>query len=253
MDLALTRDVSPQIAHCELSFKSRERIDYRLAVAQHELYCRLLEELGLKVVRLPADPACPDCCFVEDAAVVLDELAVIASMGTPARRTELPPVEAELARHRRLAHVRLPATLEGGDVLRVGKTLFAGLTKRTNAEGVGALRALVAPLGYEVIAVEVKGCLHLKSAVTAVDDETLLANVAWVDPHAFPKLDVLPATEPDAANVLRIGRTVLVHSGFQRTGDLLARRGLSVRTLNVSEFLKAEAGVTCKSILFRSA
>jgi dimethylargininase len=253
MDLALTREVSPRIDRCELSFIERQPIDYARAVAQHEEYCRLLEGLGLELLRLPADPACPDCCFVEDAAVVLDELAVIGRMGRESRRRESPAVAEALAPHRTLVTLEPPATLEGGDVLQMGRMLFVGLSKRTNPVGVEVLRRAAAPYGYTVSIVEVRGCLHLKSAVTMVDAQTLLANVIWADPKAFPGFEVLPVPlkEPLAANVLRVRDHVCVHAGFPRTAELLDKRGLSVKTVDVSEFLKAEAGLTCKSVLFR--
>jgi dimethylargininase len=253
MDLALTREVSPRINRCALTFIERQPIDYNRAVAQHQEYCRLLEKLGLEVLRIPADAALPDCCFVEDTAVVLDELAVIARLGSEARRAESKAVEAALASHRTLVRMEAPATLEGGDILQMGRTLFAGLSKRTNPEGVELLRRAVTPHGYSVVEVEVRGCLHLKSAATMIDAATLLANVIWVDPKAFPGFEVLPVPlkEPMAANVLRVRDHVCLHSGFPRTVELLQKRGLSVKTVDVSEFLKAEAGVTCKSILFR--
>lgn len=253
MDLAITRDVSPRIARCELSFIERQPIDYKRAVAQHQDYCRALEGLGLDVLQVPADAACPDCCFVEDAALVLDELALLTRMGTASRRAESPAIERALAPYRSVVRMDPPATLEGGDVLAVGRTLFVGLSKRTNEEGIELLRLASAPHGYSVVPVEVRGCLHLKSAATAIDDETLLANVVWVDPKAFPGLEVLPVPlkEPHAANVLRVRGRVLVHSGFVLTRELLEKRGYSVALVDVSEFLKAEAGVTCKSILFR--
>jgi dimethylargininase len=253
MDLALTREVSPRIGGCELSFIERQPIDYARAVAQHREYCRLLETIGLEVLRLAADSACPDCCFVEDAAVVLDEVAVLGRMGAASRRPESPAIAEALAPYRPLVALEPPATLEGGDVLRIGKQLFVGLSKRTNAVGVEVLRRAAVPHGYSVAIVEVRGCLHLKSAVTMVDDQTLIANVIWVDPKAFPGFEVLPIPlkEPLAANVLRVRDRVVVHAGFPRTVELLEKRGLSVMTVDVSEFLKAEAGLTCKSILFR--
>lgn len=251
MDLALTREVSPSIHRCELTFLARQPISYRRAVEQHRKYCEVLASLGLEVLSVAADPARPDCCFVEDTAVVLDELAVLTHMGSAARRPESPAIERALAPHRRVVRMGPPATLDGGDVLLVGRRLFVGLTRRTNTEGIESLRAAVGPHGYEVIAIDVKGCLHLKSAVTAIDDETLLADVVSVDPKAFPGLDVIATQEPGAANVLRVRGYLIAHTGFPRTIDLLARHGAAVKEVDVSEFLKAEAGVTCKSLLFR--
>jgi dimethylargininase len=253
LDIALTRDVPRSIARCELTFVDRVPIDYERAVAQHRDYCGRLEALGLEVLRLPADESCPDCCFVEDAAVVLDELAVLASPGTPSRRGESPAIEAALLPYRRIERIELPATLEGGDVLVVGRRIFVGLTTRTNEAGALALRRIAAPSGYEVVPVRVPGCLHLKSAVTALDEGTLLANRAWLDTaplKAFRVVDVAPE-EPGAANVLRVRGAIWAHPGFPRTLDRLDREGYRVTPVDISEFLKAEAALTCKSLLLR--
>jgi dimethylargininase len=252
VELALTREVSRRIAECQLSFVERQPVDYARAAAQHRDYCGTLEALGLEVLRLPADDALPDCCFVEDAAVVLDELAIVTRMGSAARRGESPAVEQTLAAHRPLVRMDAPATLDGGDVLRLGRTLFVGISKRSNELGAEVLRMATAKHGYTTVPMEVRGCLHLKSAVSVLDDATLIANPIWVDPKAFPGLEVLsvPSREPAAANLQRVGGCLLVHAGFPQTIEVLAKRGHAVRTVDVSEFLKCEAGVTCKSILF---
>jgi len=254
MDIALLRDVSPEIVRCELTYLERTPIDYGRAVEQHERYAEALRARGLTIVSLPGDPAFPDCCFVEDAAIVLDELAVITRPGVETRRGETAVVAEALAAYRRLVALDAPATLDGGDVLHVGRRLFVGLSARTNEAGVAALRAAVAPHGYEVTAVELRGCLHLKSAVTALDDRTLLANPRWLDTTPLGGFEIVPVPpdEPWAANVLRVRDRIVAHSGFPRTRALLEARGLHLVTVDVSEFLKAEAGVTCKSLLFHS-
>jgi dimethylargininase len=252
-DVAILRGVSPSIARCELTYLRREPIDLDRAVAQHDAYAALMRDLGLEVVEIRADAALPDCCFVEDVAVVLDGLALLTRPGAESRRGEVPAVEEVLARFRPLARIEPPATLEGGDVLTVGRTLFVGRSPRTNAAGVDQLRALVEPLGYRVVPVPVIGCLHLKSAVTALDDEHVLANTAWIDPAPLREMEIIPVApeEPGAANVLRVHETVVAHPGFPRTLERMAERGYDVRSLDVSEFLKAEAALTCKSLLFR--
>jgi len=251
--VAVVRGVSPAIGRCELTYLEREPIVLDRAVSQHAAYATLLRELGLAVVEIPADPDLPDCCFVEDVAVVLDGLAVLTRPGAESRRGEVAAVEEVLARFRPLAHVGPPATLEGGDVLAVGRTLFVGRSPRTNAAGADRLRALAEPLGYQVVTVPVIGCLHLKSAVTALDDDHLLANTAWIDPTPFRGLEIFPVDpeEPGAANVLRVAGKVVAHPGFPRTLARVVALGYDVRPLDVSEFLKAEAALTCKSLLFR--
>jgi dimethylargininase len=252
-DVAVIRGVPPSIARCELTFREREPIDLARAVAQHADYARLLDELGLEVVEIPADPDYPDCCFVEDVAVVLDGLAVLTRPGAVSRRGEVPGVAEVLAQFRPLARIEAPATLEGGDVLAVGRTLFVGASPRSNAAGLERLRKLAEPWDYRVTAVPVSGCLHLKSAATALAEDRVLANPAWVDVGPFRDLDVVavPAEEPGAANVLRVRDTIVAHPGFRRTLDRIAALGYEVRPLDVSEFLKAEAALTCKSLLFQ--
>jgi dimethylargininase len=253
VDVAVVRGVSPSLHECELTYLEREPIDLDRAEHQHAAYVRLLRDLGLEVVEIPADPAFPDCCFVEDVAVVLDEVAIMTRPGAASRRGEVPPVEDALSRYRQVVRIQAPATLEGGDVLAVGRTLFVGSSPRTNVAGIEQLRALAEPLGYRVVAVPVLGCLHLKSAVTALDDGHVLANGRWIDPGPLGELEIVPVDprEPGAANVLRARGTIVVHAGFPRTLDLLPKRGYTVQSLDVSEFLKAEAALTCKSLLFR--
>ncbi|HKQ05256.1 MAG TPA: arginine deiminase-related protein [Blastocatellia bacterium] len=252
MLIALTRSVSPSINDCELTFHEQQPIDVARAAAQHHAYENALRGLGVEVVRLPAEPDLPDAVFVEDAAIVVDELAVIPLMGAASRRPETRSVAVALAAYRPLRHLEAPATLDGGDVLRVGRQLFVGLTRRTNQAGVAQLGAHLAPFGYEVQGVEVTGCLHLKSACTQVGHNTLLINRDWIDAAPFAAFDLVdvPATEPGAANALLIGETVILPSAFPRTIALLERRGLKVCAVDVSEFQKAEGGVTCKSIIF---
>ncbi|HUL79914.1 MAG TPA: arginine deiminase-related protein [Vicinamibacteria bacterium] len=251
---AFMRGVPPTLDRCELTFRAWEPIDIDRALAQHAAYADLLRSLGLEVVELPADPALPDCCFVEDTAVVLDEVALLAMPGAPSRRGEVAAVEAALAPFRPLERTPFPATLEGGDVLRVGRRLFVGRSARTNEAGIARLAAVAEPLGYRVLPVTVTGCLHLKSAVTALDDERVLANPTWIDMTAFVGLGVVPVApeEPDAANVLRVSGLVVAHPGFPRTLDRIAALGYAVRPLDVSEFLKADAALTCKSLLLRA-
>ena len=249
---ALTRDVSPALARCELTFLEREPIDVLRAAAQHRAYCEALSALGLDVVRLPGDAELPDCCFVEDNAVVVDEIAVMASMGAPSRRREVAAVEKALAADRRIATIALPARLDGGDVLVVGRRVFVGQSQRTDAAGARALASALAPFGYDVTPVAVTGCLHLKSAVTALDPETLLVNAGWIDvaPLAGYDLVAVDPAEPFAANVLAVAGRIVAHAGFDRTRALVEARGYVVHPVDVSEFVKAEAGVTCKSIVY---
>jgi dimethylargininase len=249
---AITRAVSPAIVNCELSFIDRQPIDLAKAQKQHHAYEALLERLGAQVISLPAEPDLPDSMFVEDPAIVLDELAVIFPLGTETRRREAPSLARALAKCRALEHVTLPGTLEGGDVLRIQRKLFVGLTQRSNAEGLRQLAAILAPHHYQVVAVPVTGCLHLKSAVTHLGRNTLLANRAWFDaaPLAgYEWIDVDPA-EPHAANALALGGTIVFPASFPLTRARIEAHGFSVTPLDISELQKAESGLTCSSLLF---
>lgn len=254
MLVAITRAVSPAIVRCELSFIARQPIDLDRARQQHQAYEVLLAKLGARVISLPADPNLPDSMFVEDPAVVLDEIAVILPLGTESRRPEAPSLALELGKYRKLAYVQLPGTLEGGDVLRIGRKLFVGLTKRSNAEGIRQLAEIVNPHAYEVIPVTVTGCLHLKSAVTCIAENTLLANRAWFDAgpfDGFDWIDVEPS-EPHAANALALGGTIILPASFPRTRGRIGSLDYRVTPLDISELQKAEAGLTCSSLLFEN-
>ena len=251
---AITRAVSPEINSCELGYLRREEIDVAKAVEQHRQYETCLRELGAEVISLPAEPGLPDCMFVEDPAVAVEQIAVMTRMGAESRRGESESLAKVLARFRPLEWLRAPATLEGGDVLRAGSTLFVGLSARTNQAGIEQLAGLLQPLGYCVRAVPVRGCLHLKSGCCAIGERRILANREWIDTSTFDGFEIIgvPAEEPGAANVLTIGRTALAPSAYPRTAELLTRLGWNVRQLDISELMKAEAGLTCSSILLEN-
>jgi dimethylargininase len=252
MLFALTRSVSPSFADCQLTHLPRVAIDLDRARAQHDAYEWALVDLGCTIRRIEAGAGMPDAVFVEDTAVVLPEGAVIARPGAGTRRNEVPAVSEALGRFGIPQHeITAPATLEGGDVLVVGRRVFVGASARTNVEGIDQLCRVLAPLGYVVSPVAVRGCLHLKSAVTAVDRETLLINRDWAPPDAFPGftlLDVDP-DEPHGANALWVpgpdNGTVIYPAAFPRTRTRLQSHGLRVRTVEVDELAKAEGGVTC--------
>ena len=251
---AITRAVSPAIVDCELSFIPRQPIDLQIAREQHHSYEQLLEKLGACVVSLASEPDLPDSMFVEDPAIVLDELAVILPLGTETRRLEAASLAEAISKFRTLAYVALPGNLEGGDILRIGRKLFVGVTKRSNAEGLRQLAAILVPHHYEVIPVRVTGCLHLKSAVTCLGRQTLLANRAWFDPAPFSGcewIDVDPA-EPHAANALALGNTIIFPASFPRTRARVEAQGFDVTPLDISELQKAESGLTCSSLIFQA-
>jgi dimethylargininase len=253
MLIALTRSVPPSIARCELTHLEREPIDPERAAAQHAQYEDALRRMGCLVERLPDLPDHPDSVFVEDTAIVLDEVAVVTRPGAESRRGEPRSTAAALRAYRPVVEIDAPATIDGGDVLVAGRRVFVGLSGRTNEHGVRQLSAAVAPFGYEVTTVAIDGCLHLKSAATAIGPAAVLCNPRWVDPRVFDGLEVMtiaPA-EPFAANVVTIGAMVLCAAAHPVTAAALARRGLAVYSVDVSELARAEGAVTCCSLLVR--
>jgi dimethylargininase len=253
--LAFTRAVPASFPQCELSHLPRVAINVARARAQHELYEEALRALGIRVVRLSTTSDLPDSVFVEDAAVVLDEVAVLTRPGARSRRAEVPSVAQALAPYRALRFIVAPGTLDGGDVLRIGKRIYVGLSGRTNRDGVAQLAALLSPFGYGVESLAVTGCLHLKSAVTAIDDEAIVLNPAWIDGSRLAarlRIEVDPA-EPSAANTLAIGSSVLVNASGPCTAERIAAAGFRVVAVDQSELAKAESGLTCCSLLVAEA
>ena len=249
--VAITRAVSPALARCELTHLAREPIDVARAAAQHAAYERALAALGCRVVSLPAEPDLPDSVFVEDTAVVVNELAVITRPGAATRRPETAAVARAIAAYRPLAEIVAPGAIDGGDVLRLGRRVLVGRSGRSNEDAIAQLGALLRPHGYTVEGVAVHGCLHLKSAVTQVAPGAVLLNPAWVDADVFAGHRVLEIdpSEPYAANALLIGDAAIYPAAFPRTAARLERAGVSLVTVDVSELAKAEGAVTCCSIV----
>jgi dimethylargininase len=253
MLIALTRGVPVSIGRCELTHLSRVPIDHARATEQHVAYERALAGSGCRVERLPDLPDLPDSVFVEDAAVVLDELAIIARPGAESRRAEVPSVAEALRAYREVAIIEPPGTLDGGDVLAAGRRIYMGASGRTNVDAARQLAALLGPRGYTVTPVPVRGCLHLKSAVTFAAAETLVVNPRWVDETVFDGFEIIhvdPA-EPKAANVLRAGDVTFCASAYPRTRARLADRGIATEALDATEVAKAEGALTCCSLIFK--
>jgi dimethylargininase len=243
--------VPSSIQQCELTHVERVPLDVPRARVQHAAYEHALDQLGCVVESVARAMDMPDSVFIEDTAVVFDEIAVIARPGLPSRRRETDAVAAALARYRRLAAISAPATLDGGDVLRMGRVVYVGVSGRTNAAGVRQLADIIAPYGYRVHTVQTTGCLHLKSAVTGAADDLLVLNPDWVDGGWFNGLNwvTVDRSEPFAANVLRVGETVLCAVAAPRTRTRLEGCGLDVRSVDLSELAKAEGALTCCSLI----
>lgn len=227
-------------------------IDVALARDQHRRYCEALCELGLELIPLAADDRHPDCAFVEDTALVVEDLAIIPVMGASSRRGESKVVAEVLGSRKTLHYLRPPATLDGGDVLQVGRRIFIGRSRRTNAAAIEQLVDLLAPYDYEVLSVPVDGVLHLKAGVTRLDDERVLLRPGVLDetPLAGLRKVAVPSGEPHAANCISVGETVLVADRAPVTAANLRSDGFGVLEVDMSEFRKAGGLLTCCSILF---
>lgn len=252
--VAITRAVSPAFAACELTHLTRVPIDLEVARGQHRAYEQALIDAGCLVERLDTAPDMPDSVFVEDIAVVFDELAIITRPGAESRRREAPAVVEALAAYRLLHVIEPPGTVDGGDVLVVGRRVFVGRSSRTNEAAVVQMRKILQPYGYTVGDTVVRGCLHLKSAVTALADDLLLVNRGWIDEdffNGFSLLDVEP-DEPSAANALRLEDRVIFPAAFPRTAERLTQHGFRLEIVDAGELAKAEGAVTCCSLIVRS-
>jgi dimethylargininase len=248
---ALTREVSRSIVDCALSYIERFPIDFDLAARQHHAYEGLLRRLGAEVISLPAKHDLPDAVFVEDTVVAVDEVAVLTIPRLPSRQAEVDSMAAAIAAHRPVQRLSGEARLEGGDVIRIDRAVYVGLSRRTNQAGIDQLAGFLSPYGYDVRAVNINGCLHLKTACTYVGNNTMLANRQWVDTAVFGGTEVVDVSpsEPDAGNALLLRGVLVMPSAFPETRSALEARGFRVETVDVSELQKAEAGVTCCSVL----
>ncbi|MCP5100277.1 MAG: dimethylargininase [Chloroflexi bacterium] len=252
MLIAITRKVSPAIQQCELTHLKRTPIDFELAEQQHAQYEKALATVGCTVNSLNAEPELPDSVFVEDIAIVLDECALITRPGADSRKPEIESIANALSPHRELMFVQAPGMVDGGDVLRIGKTLYVGLSSRSNQEAVEQMQQFLRPYGYVVKGVKVDGCLHLKTAVTQVTPDTILLNPAWINATDFPGMNCITVdpSEPNAANALLIGDTIIYPTAYPKTQARLAEQNIPMQLVDVSELTKAEGAVTCCSLVF---
>jgi dimethylargininase len=253
MIIAITREVSPRFDECEITHIERTPIDLNVAGAQHHAYVNALSQLGCEVIELPAESDLPDSVFVEDTAFILPEVAVITRPGADSRKPETESIIRALSPHIKLLRVREPATVDGGDVLVLGKNIYVGLSTRSNEEAIRQLNDLLCEYGYTVRGLELHDCLHLKSAVTRLDDRTLLLNKNWVDTSHFATFDLIEidASEPYAANCLPVGGAIIFPTAFPKTRAKLEERGYKLVTIDVSELAKAEGAVTCCSLIIQ--
>lgn len=251
MLLAITRDVSPRFNECEITHIDRSPIDVNIAQSQHHAYVQALKELGCSVLELSAEADLPDSVFVEDTSVVLPEVALITRPGADSRKPETESITRALRPYCELLFIESPATVDGGDVLVLGKNIYVGMSTRSNGAAVDQMNSLLGKYGYKVQGVEMHDCLHLKTAVTRVDDETLLINRKWVDAENFEGFDLVDVdeSEPFAANCLPVGDTIIFPVAFPKTTAKLEARGYKIKSVIVDELAKAEGAVTCCSLI----
>lgn len=252
--IALTHLPSPKMEDAIRTFAAHERIDLERVRAQHAAYRETLAKAGAEVVVLDTNLEHPDCVFIEDVAIVLDEVAILTPMGAPSRVAEPAGIEPTLREYREVARIEAPATIEGGDVIVVGKQILVGQTDRTNARGIEELARITKRFGYAVRGVPVHGCLHLKTACTALPDGALVANPAWLDLDALRTFDVVHVAEgePHAANVVIVGARGITGAGNPRTAEAVRTHCLGLDILDLSELAKADGCGTCLSLLFSS-
>jgi len=251
MILAITRDVSPSLNECEITHIDRAPMDVKVAQAQHDSYVRALKELGCAVLELPAEADLPDSVFVEDTAVILPEVALITRPGADSRKPETDSIIHMLKPYRELVFIESPATVDGGDVLVVGKNIYVGMSTRSNQAAVDQMNHLLGKYGYKVQGVELHDCLHLKTAMTRVDDTTLLINRKWVDVENFEgyRLIDIDESEPFAGNCLPVGDAIIFPVEFPQTGAKLEAHGYKLKTVPADELAKAEGALTCCSLI----
>jgi len=251
MALALTRDVSPRFNEYELTHIDRTPIDVNTARSQHHGYVQALKELGCAVLELPSEADLPDSVFVEDTAVVLPDVALITRPGADSRKPETESIIRALRPYRELVFIQSPGTVDGGDVLALGKNILVGLSTRSNPSAIDQMNSLLGKYGYHTHGVELHDCLHLKTAVTRVDDKTLLINRKWVDVENFEGFDLIDIdpSEPFAANCLPVGDSMIFPIAFPRTAAKLEARGYKIKPVALDELAKAEGAVTCCSLI----
>ncbi len=251
MLIAITREVSPRFNECEITHIERAPIDIDVARRQHHQYAQTLKELGCAVLELPAEADLPDSVFVEDTAVILPEVALLTRPGADSRKPEVESIACALAPYREIVRIQPPATIDGGDALVIGKEIFVGMSTRSAVSVIDQMNQLLGKYGYKTRSVELRDCLHLKSAVTRIDDETLLINRNWVDPKNFVgyKLIDIHPSEPFAANCLPINGSIVFPTAFPQTTARLESLGFKIKPVVVDELAKAEGAVTCCSLI----
>jgi dimethylargininase len=249
---AVVRNVPRTYDLCIRRPGSREPIDVALAQQQHHRYCDALESLGLSLIRVEPDDRYPDCCFVEDPAVVVGDRAFLLHMGAPTRVGEVDGLRAVLGKYKRVVSMDPPAALDGGDVLWAGDRFFVGLSGRSNRAGFEAFQRVADEAGYEAIPVPLQNVLHLKSACTYIGNDHLVVAPGCFDESIFHNFRRISVSKEDeySANCLGVNDTVLVSGGYPRTRSAIEAAGFKTIEMHMSEFYKGGGSLTCLSVIF---
>ncbi|NIO02253.1 MAG: amidinotransferase [Candidatus Latescibacteria bacterium] len=248
---AIIRSVPDTFDRC-IKPDNHLEVSVDLAKEQHAAYCAALEGLGLGLIKIEADNRFPDCCFVEDAAIIVDDKAIVLPMGAPSRIGEEREVRKRLADFKEIFEIEPPANMDGGDVLKIGRKLFVGLSQRTNLHAVRELDALVSNWGFQVLPIQLREVLHLKSACSYLGDECILIYPGYLPEDAFSDYQNIFVHEEEAysANCLAVNGRVLVSKGFHRTIERMQSAGFETLELDMTEFQKGGGSLTCLSIIF---
>lgn len=246
---AFVREPGNAYQGCITSHPLRDTIDINIARKQHAIYCHTLKELGVELINLPRLNEFPDSCFIEDTAIICNEKAFITRMGAISRRGEVYSVESKLAEYMEVGMAKVPATIEGGDVIHLKERLISGITKRTNQEGVNQMS--------KYLNVKVDTCfdpkiVHLKSYVTYVGKNTIICTKQYSTHEIFRGFQkiIVENEESWVTNTLTIGDTVLIAQGLEKIQLCIKELGFDVILLDISEFQKCEGAITCLSLLF---
>jgi len=249
---AIVRDVPESFNRCVSNSNTFDDIDTERAKWQHQQYCNTLSLLGINLIRLDTDDSLPDCCFTEDTVVIVDDLAIITSPGIKSRVAETIALEKTLSLYKNIIRINQPGTIEGGDVLIIERTLYIGISSRTNTEGIRQIAAILEPRGYWIVPVEIRNTLHLKSVCSYLGNGRIILAEGYFDLNIFSGFEkiIVPKEEAYSANCLYVNKRILIPKGFPETKELLEEKGLHVVELEMSEFRKADGALTCLSVIF---
>ncbi len=249
--IAFVRDVTVGTGTVESSAESDAALHARNLENQLDAYTRALRDLGAQLATVCTPFAGTGSIFVQRVGVLLPEVAIIGCSTVTDRLPDAESIVRAIAEHRPVQSIAEPGLLDGGDVVRIGRTLYVAESHRTNADGISQLREIALPFGYDVRTVEIRDCTHLKTGCSFIPPHFVVLNPNWVSPDAFGDLVVIPVDEkePSAANTLTIGKTTLVSASHPKTEKRLKEAGITTRKLNISEIEKAQAGLSCISLL----